>query len=105
MLFSAALLTIALFAKTYREAQSYISPLTFVVILPAIAAIMPGSELNAKTALIPILNTSLVSKEIVGGIYHWGYISMIFGSSCVYAAVAIAIAVILFNREQVLFRM
>jgi sodium transport system permease protein len=104
MLFSATLLAISLFAKTYREAQSYVSPLTILVIMPAIAAILPGTELSAKTALIPILNTSLVSKEIVGGIYHWGYIAMIFGSSFVYASVAIAIAIVLFNREDVLFR-
>ncbi len=104
VLFSAGLLAVALFAKSYREAQSYVSPLTFVIILPAIVAILPGSELSASTALIPILNTSLVSKEIVTGIYHWGYIALIFGSSCFYAAIAIAAAIVLFNREEVLFR-
>src|SRR6266699_5652873 len=36
--FSATLMTIALFAKTYKEAQSYLTPMTFVVIIPAIAA-------------------------------------------------------------------
>ncbi len=104
VLFSAALLTIALFAKSYKEAQSYISPLMIVVILPAVASLLPGVELNAKLALIPILNTSLVSKEIVTGTYHWKYIAMIFVSSCIYAAAALSIAVKLFRREDVLFR-
>jgi sodium transport system permease protein len=104
VIFSAGLLAVSLFAKSYREAQSYVSPLTFVIILPAIVAILPGSELTVSTALIPILNTSLVSKEIVSGIYHWGYIALIFGSSCFYATIAIAAAVVLFNREEVLFR-
>jgi sodium transport system permease protein len=53
---------------------------------------------------VPVLNTSLVSKEIMTGTYHWKYIALIFASSCVYAAVAIAIAVKLFQREDVLFR-
>ena len=33
-----------------------------------------------------MLNTSLVSKEIVSGTYHWNYMALIFLSSCVYAA-------------------
>src|SRR6202035_2845835 len=104
VMFSAALLTIALFAKSYKEAQSYISPLMIVVIVPAVAAMLPGVELNTALALVPVLNTSLISKEIMTGTYHWKYIALIFASSCVYAAGAIAIAVKLFQREDVLFR-
>jgi sodium transport system permease protein len=104
VLFSAALLAIALFAKSFKEAQSYISPLMIVVILPAVAAVLPGVELNTTLALLPVLNTSLVSKEIMTGTYHWKYIALIFMSSCIYAAAAIAIAVKLFQREDVLFR-
>jgi len=102
--FSAALLAISLFAKSFKEAQSYISPLMIVVVLPAVAAVLPGVELSPALALVPVLNTSLVSKEIVTGTYHWNYIALIFLSSCVYAGVAIAIAVKLFQREDVLFR-
>ena len=104
VLFSAALLAIALFAKSYKEAQSYISPLMIVVLLPAVAAVLPGVELNTALALVPVLNTSLISKEIMTGTYHWKYIVLIFASSCIYAAGAIAIAVKLFQREDVLFR-
>jgi sodium transport system permease protein len=104
VLFSAALLAIALFAKSYKEAQSYISPLMIVVILPAVASLLPGVELDAKLALIPILNTSLVSKEIVSGTYHWNFIVLIFASSCLYAGAALYAAVKLFQREDVLFR-
>jgi sodium transport system permease protein len=104
VLFSAALLAIALFAKSFKEAQSYISPLMIVVVLPAVAAVLPGVELNTTLALVPVLNTSLVSKEIMTGTYHWNYIALIFTSSCIYAAAAIAIGVKLFQREDVLFR-
>lgn len=104
VLFSAALMTIALFAKTYKEAQSYLTPMTFVVVIPAVASVMPGVELTPKLALIPILNTSLVCKEIITGTYHWNSIFLIFASTCVYAAVAIFIAVKTFQRESVLFR-
>jgi sodium transport system permease protein len=102
--FSAALLALSLFAKSFKEAQSYISPLMIVVVLPAVAALLPGVELSPALALVPVLNTSLISKEIVTGTYHWDLIALIFLSSSVYAGVALAIAVKLFQREDVLFR-
>jgi sodium transport system permease protein len=104
VLFSATLMTIALFAKTYKEAQSYLTPMTFVVVVPAVAAMLPGVELNAKLSLVPILGTSLLCKELVAGTYHWNLIAIIFASNCVYAAFALFIAIKMFQRESVLFR-
>jgi sodium transport system permease protein len=104
VLFSAALMTIALFAKTYKEAQSYLTPMTIVIVIPAIASMLPGVELTPKLALIPILNVSLLCKELVTGTYHWNYIAIIFSSTCVYAAAALFLAVKMFQREDVLFR-
>ncbi|HKM66913.1 MAG TPA: ABC transporter permease [Candidatus Acidoferrum sp.] len=104
VLFSAGLITISLFAKSYKEAQSYVSPLMILVIVPAVAAMLPGVELTAKLALIPILNVSLLCKELVTGTYHWNFIALIFLSTCVYASAALFLAVKMFQREDVLFR-
>ncbi|HEY4248417.1 MAG TPA: ABC transporter permease [Lacunisphaera sp.] len=104
ILFSAVLFTISLFAKSYKEAQSYTAPMIFFVLMPAMVGMLPGVELNAGLALVPILNLSLVCKEMLSGIWHWNYIGLIFGSSCFYAAVALAFAVRMFNREDVIFR-
>ena len=104
VLFAAGLLTISLFAKSYKEAQSYVSPLIIVVIMPAVIGMLPGIDLNAKLALVPILNLSLVCKEMLSGVWHWHYIAIIFGSTCVYAGVVLALAVRMFNRENVIFR-
>ncbi|MDO8543664.1 MAG: ABC transporter permease [Opitutaceae bacterium] len=104
VLFSAALFTISLFAKSYKEAQSYVSPLIIVIIMPAVIGMLPGVELNLRLALVPILNVSLVSKELVSGVWHWDYLGLIFGSTCVYAGIALALAVRMFNREDVIFR-
>jgi sodium transport system permease protein len=104
VLFAAVLLTISLFAKSFKEAQSYVSPLIILIILPAVVGVLPGVELNARLALVPILNVSLVSKELVSGVWQWDYLALIFGSSCVYAAVALFLAVKMFNREDVIFR-
>jgi len=104
VLFSAVIFTVALFAKSYKEAQSYVAPMMIVVIMPAVIGMLPGIDLNARLALVPLLNLSLVCKEMLSGIWHWNYIGLIFGSSCVYAAVALAMAVQMFKREEVIFR-
>jgi sodium transport system permease protein len=104
VLFSAVMMTIALFAKSYKEAQSYLTPMTFLVVIPAVASLLPGVELTPKLALVPILNTSLVCKEIMTGTYHWNAIAMNFASTCVYAAIALFLAFKTFQRESVLFR-
>jgi sodium transport system permease protein len=104
VLFASVLLTVASFAKSYKEAQSYITPMIFLVVLPAIAAMLPGVELNLKLALVPVLNVSLLCKELVIGTYHWNYIAIIFVSTCIYAAAALFLAVKMFQRESVLFR-
>src|SRR6202011_3035978 len=96
VLFSAVLMTISLFAKTFKEAQSYLTPMTFIVIVPAIAAVLPGIELTSKLALVPILNVSLLCKELVTGTYHWNYIALIFFCTCLYAGIALFLAVKMF---------
>ncbi len=102
--FSAALMAISVFARNYREAQTYLGPLMLLVILPATASFIPGIELNTRLALIPILNVSLMAKEVLGGTYNWPLIGLIFASTCVYAGAALYLAVRQFHREEVLFR-
>lgn len=104
VLFSAVIFSIALLAKSYKEAQSYVTPLVFVIILPAVMAMMPGIDLNAPLAFVPILNLSLVSKEMLSGVWHWQYIALIFLSTCVYAGIALGFAARMFEREDVIFR-
>jgi sodium transport system permease protein len=104
VLFCAVLLAVSLFAKSIKEASSYASPMIILIIIPAMMGLLPGVELDVRLALVPILNIALVSKELVSGVFHWQYLALIFGSTCVYAAAALAFCVHLFNRESVLFR-
>lgn len=104
VMFSAIVFTISLFAKSYKEAQTYITPMIFIVIMPAAIGMMPGMELNARLALVPVLGLSLICKEMLSGVWHWQYLGIIFVSSSVYAAGALALAVRMFKREDVIFR-
>ncbi len=103
-LFSAALLALSVFARSFKEAQTYVSPLLLLAILPAIAATLPGVELNSTLLWAPVLNIALVSKEMMIGSYDWGAIGLVFATTSLYAALALAVAVRLFYRESVLFR-
>jgi len=102
--FSATMLALGLYSRSAKEANSYLQPLLIFTIMPAAAAALPGMELNYKLALVPILNVSLAGREIMTGALHWHYIALVFISMCIYAAAAVAVAVALFKREDVLFR-
>jgi sodium transport system permease protein len=104
VMFSAVLLMVGLFSKSFREAQSYCGPLILVAVVPTVVAMLPGVDLNASLAVVPLLNVSLVCKEMISGTWHWNYIVLIFGSACLYATAALAATVWMFHREEVLFR-
>ncbi len=104
LFFASALVTIGLFARSMKEAQSYVQPLMILLIVPMMVSLLPGYDLDFATSLIPVVNVSLLSKEILSGTYHWNYIAVIFASSCVYAGAALAVAVAMFKRENVVFR-
>jgi len=104
VLFSALVFTLGLWARNAREAMSYLGPSMFLIIVPAGIGMLPGIELNGRYALVPILNFSLACHEMLSGVWHWHYLALIFASTCVYAAAALALAVRMFNREEVVFR-
>jgi sodium transport system permease protein len=103
-IFSSALLSVCLFAKSYKEAQSYVSPLMFLVILPAMVSFIPEIELSWGWAFVPIVNVSLAAREVLVGTFRWGFIALIFLSTFIYASFSIFVTKKLFEKEEVLFR-
>lgn len=104
VLLCSILLTLALFARTQKEAQSYISPVLFLSIFGVLGAMVPGLDLNLTFALIPILNVSLACREMLTGVYNWPLLGLIFGTTLLYAAAGLALCVQMFKKESVLFR-
>ena len=106
MLFSALLMAIAVFARSYREAQTYISPLMIVVILPAMVSYIPGIELTFKLAITPVVNVALILKEMLTdiGSVDPSMVLLTFISTLIYASAAIWLTFRQFQRESVLFR-
>ncbi|OFA01981.1 ABC transporter permease [Duganella sp. HH101] len=103
-IFAAILLSISVYAKSYKEAAGLISPLIIVTILPTLVALLPGVELNWKWAMVPLTNVSLAMKELVKGTMDYSMFSVILLSTTLTAGALLALCRWWFNREQVLFR-
>ena len=104
ILFSAVLLSISFYAKSFKEAQSLVTPINILIILPAMVGMIPGIELNWKTALIPIINISLISKDILAGTVSADLFFEVFVSMIFLAAIGLVFTRWWFNREEVIFR-
>ena len=104
ILFASFLLTLSFFAKSFKEAQSIISPMVAVIIFPLIFGMMPWVKLSYATALIPILNISLASKAIFSGNIPWGQVVVVYVSLISFAAIGFVACTKLAGRESILFR-
>ena len=105
LMFSAIILSIAIFAKSFKEAQSYIGPSYLVVILPVVLVnSMPGFEPALWFFAVPAVNATLLFKEVLMGVYDPGHILLTLSSLIVYSIVAIIIATKIYSKEGVLFR-
>jgi sodium transport system permease protein len=102
--FAGMLIPITIYAKSFKEAQSIITPLNFLVIIPAIIGLMPGIELTPATAIIPIINISLASKEIIAGTIDLPLLLLTIFSMIGYALLAVAFCVKWFGRETHILR-
>ncbi len=105
--FASVLLTLSIYAKSFKEAQAMISPVQFVVIVPAVISMIPDIELNYQLALVPILNIALGLREILGGggtLPPMGQIVTIFVSTALLAVAAIYFCARRFDQEKVMFR-
>jgi sodium transport system permease protein len=102
--FAALLLSFSVFARSFKEAQSIITPLNFMVIIPVMIGLFPGIKLNTATALIPVLNVSLATKEIISGTIQTGLLVEVYLSLFLLAALSLFFCVKWFNREEVIFR-
>jgi sodium transport system permease protein len=98
------MIAIATMAKSYKEAQSYLTPLLLVAIIPAMVSLLPGVKLNAGMALIPIVNFSQLIKELMLGDWSWTGFTLTLLSNLIYAAIAFTAAVRVFKNERILFR-
>lgn len=100
---SALVMCVCAFAKSFKEANNYVTPLTLVVMLTGYIGFIPNIELDAKTALIPVANICLLMKNLLIFKYDLSVILMVLFSNMIYAFVAIWFLGKVYNSESILF--
>jgi sodium transport system permease protein len=104
-MFAASLMfAIALFARSYKEGQSYLMPLLMVVIFPALMGGLSGTQMTPALCLIPIFNASQMIRGILLGEATMANFAITTVANLAYAAIAFVIATRQFENENVLFR-
>jgi sodium transport system permease protein len=103
-MFAAILLSISIYARSFKEAQSYATPMSFLIVLPAMLSMLPGVEMTWGWAMVPITNIALAIKELVKGTMSYEMLVAILGSSALLAGLLLAFCTWWFRRESVLFR-
>jgi sodium transport system permease protein len=99
LFFAGVLSALVIRASSFKEAQTFVSPMMFVVIVPAMMALIPGVRLTWQTAAIPILNIALATKDITAGTIHYGQYTLLVVSLLVAALLALVVSVRQFSKE------
>lgn len=102
--FAGILIPIAIYAKSFKEAQSIITPINIVVILPAIIGMLPGVELSLQTAFIPVVNIAMATKEIIAGTIDYSLLAVVYASLITFAIVSVTFSVRYFSKENNILR-
>jgi sodium transport system permease protein len=105
--FSASLVAISSYARNTREAQTYLSVLLLVVLIPAMFSQVIGLTDYANALwvnFVPVLDTAANIRAALLGKTSWVGTGITILEGIVLAAIALRVAVHLFNREQVLDR-
>lgn len=97
--FAGTMIPIAVYAKSFKEAQSIITPLNIVMVLPAMVGFFPGIELDAVTAAIPVVNIVLATKELIAGTLDFSLLLISFGVMIALAVLAVTISYKRFDKE------
>ncbi len=102
--FASMLLSISFYARSFKEAQSLMAPLNMVIIVPLFLSLGPGMEIDHATALMPLINVGLLTKEILAGSVEPIYFIETLLSLLFFAAVGIRFSVYWFDKENTIFR-
>ncbi|MBI1913842.1 MAG: ABC transporter permease subunit [Planctomycetes bacterium] len=101
--FSAVLLAVTSFARSFKEAQAYLIPLILVSLTPGMLSLMPGLKLDGPLCVVPLLNIVLLARDLFAGEATAGAAVLVVLTTLVYAVAAIALAARLFGAEAVLY--
>ena len=99
---AAGMMIFAAFARTFKEGQSMITPFYMLVLIPVIFLQSPGLQFSLPLALVPIVNLTLLIREVLTGTFHWPLIGVSFGACLILIALCLRLAAYVLQFEDVL---
>ncbi len=104
VLMSAIMIAVCSYARTFKEAQNYVTPVILAVLIPGGLAALPATRLEGVMLVMPVGNMVALSKELLLGaaVPTW-HVAMVVLSTTLYAGAAIAVAAKVFGEESVVF--
>ncbi|RME37843.1 MAG: ABC transporter permease, partial [Planctomycetota bacterium] len=104
VLMSAVMIAVCSFARTFKEAQNYVTPVILAVLIPGGIAALPATRLEGIMLVMPVGNMVLLARDfLVGAVIPGRHIAVVLLSTSLYAAAAVAVAAGLFGKESVVF--
>lgn len=100
---TAACMCVCIFAKSFKEANNYITPVLLVFMFASYSAMLPDFKLTTGTATIPIINITLLIKDIFNFQYNYGLFAIVFFTNLAYSLLTIMVLGKIYNSEAVLF--
>lgn len=102
---AALLMSVTLFARSFKEAQTYVAPMSFVLLIPAIALQFKDLIGTGGFAYwVPVYNVMILMDDAVKGAAQLGPTLTAWGTMAVLIVALLAFALTNFRREEVLFR-
>jgi ABC-2 type transport system permease protein/sodium transport system permease protein len=103
--FSAVLLILTSFARSFKEAQAYLVPLMLVSLVPGMLGIVPEISLESLpgVAFVPLLNIVLLARDLLDGTANLYAAATVVFLTLLYALAAVAVAAHIFGAEAVLY--
>lgn len=103
--FGALQIAISIYARSIKEANSYLSGVSvFAMVLCYVPFMMDSKSIEMKFFNIPVVNTTCLLKELMAGIYRTDHLLIVLAWNVVYTVAAVLFARYMFSREEVIFR-
>lgn len=104
VLMSAIMIAVCSYARTFKEAQNYVTPVILAVLVPGGIAALPASRLAGAMLVMPVGNMVLLTRDVLLGVQVPGWqVAMVLLSTSLYAGAAVALATRIFGQESVVF--
>ena len=96
-------IAIASTSKTFKEAQSALTPLTFISLFPGMIAFMIGIKTTILISIIPFLNFTTIFTDITAGNINVLHIFLMMLSTVIYISIVFYYIIKQYKSEKVLF--